>query len=47
MGGGGGEGRTQNVWSQSVPDGDEVRWGGGGLAKKNLTEATTAHFMQN
>ena len=29
-----------------VPIGDEVRWEGG-LAKKNLTEAKTAHLMQN
>ena len=31
------------------PDGDEVGWGGGGLAKnkRNLTEARTAHLMQN
>ena len=27
-------GTTQKFWSPSVPDGDEVRWGGGGFAKK-------------
>ena len=32
--------------SSSVPDGDEVRWGGG-TCKKNLTEAKTAHLMQS
>ena len=31
--------------SPSVPDGDEVRWGGA-LVKKNPTEAKTAHLMQ-
>ena len=41
MGGG-----TQNFRSPSVPDGDEVGWGGG-TCKKNPTEAKTAHLMQN
>ena len=39
-------GGTQNFWSPSVPDGDEVGWGGG-TCEKNLTEAETAHIMQN
>ena len=39
-------GGTQNFRSPLVPDGDEVRWGGG-LGKKNPTEAKTAHLMQN
>ena len=30
----------------SVPDGDEAGWGGG-TCEKNLTEAKTAHLMQN
>ena len=38
-------GGTQNFRSPSVPDGDEAGWGG--LAKKNPTEAKTAHLMQN
>ena len=29
----------------SVPDGDEVRWGG--TCEKNPTEAKNAHLMQN
>ena len=37
MGGG-----TQNFRSPSVPDGDEVGWGGG-TCEKNPTEAKTAH----
>ena len=40
MGGG-----TQNFRSPSVPDGDEVGWGG--TYEKNPTEAKTAHLMQN
>ena len=39
-------GGTQNFRSPSVPNGDEVG-GGGGLAKKNPTEAKNAHLMQN
>ena len=39
-------GGPQNFQSPSVPDGDEAGWGGG-LAKKNPTEAKTAHLMQN
>ena len=38
-------GGTQNFRSPSVPDGDEVGWGG--TCEKNLTEAKTAHLMQN
>ena len=38
-------GGTQNFRSPSVPDGDEVGWGG--LVKKIPTEAKTAHLMQN
>ena len=41
-----GGGETHNFWSPSVPDGDEVRWGGG-TCEKNLTEAKTAQLMQN
>ena len=37
-------GGTQNFWSPSVPDGDEVGWG---PCEKNLTETKTAHLMQN
>ena len=37
-------GGTQNFWSPSVPDGDKSD---GGTWKKNLTEAKTAHLMQN
>ena len=40
MGGG-----TQNFRSLSVPDGDEVGWGG--TCEKNPIEAKTAHLMQN
>ena len=36
-------GGTQNFWSPSVSDGDEVEWTRG-LAKKNPTEAKTAQF---
>ena len=39
-------GGTWNFRSPSVPDGDEVGWGGG-TYEKNLTEAKTAHLMQN
>ena len=39
-------GGTQNFWSLSAPDGDEVGWGGG-TCEKNQTEAKTAHLMQN
>ena len=42
MGGG-----ARNFWSPSVPDGDEVGWGGGGTCEKNPTEAKTAQLMQN
>ena len=38
-------GVTQNLWSPSSPTGTKLD--GGGLAKKNLTEAKTAHLMQN
>ena len=38
-------GGTQNFRSPSVPDGDEVRWGG--TCEKNQTEAKNAHLMQN
>ena len=38
-------GGNQNFWSPSVANGDEVEWGE--LAKKNPTEAKTAHLMQN
>ena len=38
-------GGTQNFWSPSVNDGDEVGWGGD--LRKNPTEAKTAHLMQN
>ena len=34
-------GGTQNFRSSSVPDGDEVGWGG--TCEKNPTEAQTAH----
>ena len=37
---------AQNFRSPSVIDRDKVGWGGG-LAKKNPTEAITAHLMQN
>ena len=37
-------GGTQNFWSPSVPDGDKSD---GGTREKNLTEAKTAHLMQN
>ena len=40
-------GWTHNFSSPSVPDGDEVGWGGGGTCKKNPAEAETAHLMQN
>ena len=36
---------TQQFWSPSVPDGDDVGWGGD--LQKNLTQAKTAHLMQN
>ena len=39
-------GGTQNFSSPSVPDRDEVGWGGG-ACKKIPTEAETAHLMQN
>ena len=39
-------GDTLNFRSPSVPNRDEVRWGGGDL-QKNPTEAKTAHLMQN
>ena len=39
-------GGTQNFRSPSVPDGDEVGWGGD-TCKRNLTEAKLAHLMQN
>ena len=43
-----GGGGTQNLRSPSVPDGDEVGWGGGGgTCEKNPTEAKTAYLMQN
>ena len=38
-------GGTQNFQSPSVPDGDEVGWGG--TYEKNPTEAKTANLMQN
>ena len=38
-------GEPQNFLSPSVPDGDEVGWGG--TCEKNMTEAETAHLMQN
>ena len=40
------DGGTQNFWFSSVPDGDEVGWGGG-TCEKNPTEAKTAHLMPN
>ena len=36
---------TSKFWSPSVANGDKVGWGG--LANKNLTEAKTAHQVQN
>ena len=38
-------GGTRNFRSPSVPDRDEVGWGG--TCEKNPTEAKTAHLMQN
>ena len=42
------EGGTQNFQSPSVPDEDKFGCGGGGgTCEKNLTEAKTAHLIQN
>ena len=38
-------GGLKNLWSPSVPDGDEIGWGG--TSEKNPTEAKTTHQMQN